>query len=144
MRCRKWVWKISRHQSRGTRRLPFRHLLHQSGGEVSPPFPWLLYFTLALYILILSIKQRSVNYHFLSLWYDSTWDWTPICQAIGEYFSHFILFWSLSKIWARSRSRLWEVLFDERIFWLRVFIKFSRQHTWKFCIVAHASRNPAL
>ena len=37
---------------------------------------------------MLSIKQGSVKYHFLSLWYDSTWDWTLIFQAIGEHSSH--------------------------------------------------------
>ena len=25
---------------------------------------------------VLSVKQRGIEYHFLSLWYDSTWDWT--------------------------------------------------------------------
>ena len=24
----------------------------------------------------LSVKQGGIKYHFLSLWYDSTWDWT--------------------------------------------------------------------
>ena len=34
---------------------------------------------------MLSVKQGGIKYHFLSLWYDSTWDWTrqtlkPSCQ----------------------------------------------------------------
>ena len=40
-----------------------------------------------MYLIILSIKQ-GVKYHFLSLRYDSTWDWTPVSRAIGEHCSH--------------------------------------------------------
>ena len=35
-------------------------------------FPGLLYFTLDLYLIMLSVKQGDIKYHFLSLWYDST------------------------------------------------------------------------
>ena len=35
-----------------------------------------------------SVKQGGIKYHFLSLWYDSTWDWTPVFQTIGEYSTH--------------------------------------------------------
>ena len=34
---------------------------------------------------MLSIKQGGIKYHFLSLWYDSTWDWTLVSWAIGEH-----------------------------------------------------------
>ena len=34
---------------------------------------------------MLSIKQRGIKYHFFSLWYDSTWDSTPVSQAIGKH-----------------------------------------------------------
>ena len=33
---------------------------------------------------MLSVKQGGIKYHFLSLWYDSTWDWTPVSRIIGE------------------------------------------------------------
>ena len=33
-------------------------------------------------------KQGSIKYHFLSLWYDSTRDWTRIPRAIGEHFNY--------------------------------------------------------
>ena len=33
---------------------------------------------------MLSVKQGDIKYHFFSLWYDSTWDWTPVSRAIGE------------------------------------------------------------
>ena len=48
-------------------------------------FPGLLYFTLDLYLIMLSVKQGGIKYHFLSLWYDSTWDWTQVSRAIGEH-----------------------------------------------------------
>ena len=38
---------------------------------------------------MLSAKQDSIKYHFLSLWYDSTWDWTQISRAIGEHSNHY-------------------------------------------------------
>ena len=37
---------------------------------------------------MLSVKQGGIKYHFLSFWYDATWDWTPMTQAIGEYSNH--------------------------------------------------------
>ena len=44
-------------------------------------FPGLLHFTLDLYFIMLSVKQGGIKYHFLSLWYDSTWDWTQVPRA---------------------------------------------------------------
>ena len=34
---------------------------------------------------MLSVKQGSMKYHFLSLWYDSTWDRTQVSRPIGEH-----------------------------------------------------------
>ena len=59
---------------RVTRRLPFRLLLHQGVGEGATPFPGLLHFTLDPYLIMLSVKQGGIKYHFLSLWYDSSCD----------------------------------------------------------------------
>ena len=36
--------------------------------------PGLFHFTLDPYLIMLSVKQGSIKYHFLSLLYDSTWD----------------------------------------------------------------------
>ena len=63
-------------------------LLHQDVGEAATPFSGLLYFTLDPYLIMLSVKQGSIEYHFLSLWYDSTWDWTPVFQTIGKHSTH--------------------------------------------------------
>ena len=44
---------------------------------------------------MLSVKQGGIKYpffffffFFFSLWYDSTWDWTQVSQAIGEHSNH--------------------------------------------------------
>ena len=42
------------------------------GGRYS--FPGWLYFNLDPHLIMLSVKQGGIKYHFLSLLYDSTWD----------------------------------------------------------------------
>ena len=37
---------------------------------------------------MLSDKQRCIKYHFLSVRYETTSDWTPVIQAIGEHSTH--------------------------------------------------------
>ena len=37
---------------------------------------------------MLSAKQGGIKYHFFSLWYESTKDWTPISWTIAEYFTY--------------------------------------------------------
>ena len=37
-----------------------------------------------------NVKQGSIKYHFLSLWYDLTLDWTQVFQAIGEHSNHYV------------------------------------------------------
>ena len=49
------------------------------------PFPGLLHFTLDPRLTMLRVKQGSINYLFLSFWYDSTKDWTQVTQIIGEH-----------------------------------------------------------
>ena len=36
---------------------------------------------------MLSVKQGGMKYHFLSFWYDTTRDWTPISRTIGKHYS---------------------------------------------------------
>ena len=38
---------------------------------------------------MLSVKPGGIKYHFLSLWYDSTRDWTLISHIIGEHFNYY-------------------------------------------------------
>ena len=63
----------------------FGNLLHQGVGEGATPFLGLLHFTFDPYLIMLSVKQGGIKYHFLSLWYDSTWDWNQVSRAIGEH-----------------------------------------------------------
>ena len=37
------------------------------------PLPGLLHFTLDNYLIILSVRPGGIKYHYVSLWYDSTW-----------------------------------------------------------------------
>ena len=36
---------------------------------------------------MLSIKQGGMKNHFLSLWYGSTSEWTPVSRPIGEHYT---------------------------------------------------------
>ena len=42
-------------------------------GSAPTPFPGLFHFTLDTYLILLSVKQGGIKYHFLSLWYDSVY-----------------------------------------------------------------------
>ena len=55
-------------------------------------FHVLLHFTIDPYLIMLSVKQGSIKYHFLSLWNDSTWDGTPVSRAIGEYSNYYDIY----------------------------------------------------
>ena len=48
---------------------------------IAPLYPW--------YLIMLNVKQGGIKYHFLSLCYDSTWNWTPVSQTIGEHSTHY-------------------------------------------------------
>ena len=41
---------------------------------------------------MLSVKQGTIKYHFLSLSYDSTRDWTQVSRAIDEHSNHYTNF----------------------------------------------------
>ena len=77
--------KVSDHSWGWPKGSLFDSFLHQCVGEGATPFPGLLYFTLDSYLIMLSVKQGGIKYHFLSLWYDSTWDRTQVSRAIGEH-----------------------------------------------------------
>ena len=52
------------------------------------PFPGLLHLTLDTYFIMLSVKLGGITYHFLSLWYDSTWYWTSVSRTICKHSTH--------------------------------------------------------
>ena len=52
------------------------------GGNYS--FFWIVPLTLDPYLIILSVKQGTIKYHFLSLWYESTWDEPWSCGPLAN------------------------------------------------------------
>ena len=80
-----FTYKVGVHSRGWPEGSLFDSLLHQGVREGATPFSGLLHFTLDPYLIMLSVKQGGIKYHFLSLWYDSTWDWTQVSQAIGEH-----------------------------------------------------------
>ena len=60
-------------------------VVHWGIGEGATLFPGLLHFTLDPFLIMLSFKQSGIKYQFLSPWYNSTWDWTPVSWAIFEH-----------------------------------------------------------
>ena len=40
----------------------------------APMYKGFLHFTLDTYLILLSVKQEGIKYHFLSLLYDTAWD----------------------------------------------------------------------
>ena len=58
-------------------------------GEGVTLYLGLIHFILDTYLIMLIVKQGGIKYHFfLSLWYDSTRDLTPVFRAIGEHFTN--------------------------------------------------------
>ena len=57
----------------GDPKAPFSIATISRCREGAIPFPGLPHFTSDPYLIRLSVKQGSIKYHFLSLWYDSTW-----------------------------------------------------------------------
>ena len=57
-------------------------------GEGATPIPGLLKVTLDTYLIMQSVRQGGIKYHFWSFCYDSTWDWTPGSRAIDEHSTH--------------------------------------------------------
>ena len=58
------------------------------GGHYS--FPWVAPLSLDPYLILQSVKQEDIKYHFLSLCYDLTWDWTLVSGTIGKLFNHYV------------------------------------------------------
>ena len=59
--------------------------IYYATGKGTTLFLGLLHFTLDTYLIMLSVKQGNIKYHFLSLWYDLTWDWTLVSKTIGKH-----------------------------------------------------------
>ena len=70
------------------------------GGRYT--FLWIAPLTFDSYPIMPSIKQGGIKYHFLSLWYDSTWDWTLVSCF---YFLSFLFFFFLFCCFLSQLSR---------------------------------------
>ena len=57
---------------KGDLKAPFSIATTPRCREERYSFPGFFHFTLDAYLIILSVKQGGIKYHFLSLWYDST------------------------------------------------------------------------
>ena len=69
---------------KGNPEAPFSVATTRGVRKGDTPFPGLLHFTLDTYIVMLSVKQVGIKYHFLSLWYDSTWDGTQVSGPLAN------------------------------------------------------------
>ena len=92
----------------------FSIAITQRCKEGSTPFPGLPHFTLDSYLIMLSVKQGSIKYHFLSLWYDSTWDWTQISRVIGEHSNHYANVKIVKQKW-KEKQQNWIWLHSEKL-----------------------------
>ena len=63
---------------------------------------------------MLSVKQGSIKYHFLSLWYDLTRDWTQVSQAIGEHCNYHANVHTVSLINKYIPTNFYEILFSSK------------------------------
>ena len=71
----------------GDMKVLFLLAIHWGLGEGATPFLELFHFTLYPHFIMLSVKQGGIV-PFLSLWYDMTWDRTPVSLAIDEHTTH--------------------------------------------------------
>ena len=72
---------------KGNRKAPFS-IATTLRCKGTTPFPGLLHFILDMYFILLSAKQGGIKYHFLSFWFDATWDWTQVSRTIGKHSTH--------------------------------------------------------
>ena len=110
--------------------LPFL-LPHQLLEEYTTPFPRLLHLTLDTYLIMLSVKYGGIKYHFLSLWYNSTWNWTSVSRAYCEhymYISTYISFYIHKHTHTYIYIYIYIVIHRQICFVLSELISVSRQY----------------
>ena len=72
---------------------PFSIASTKDVEEGASLFPGLPHFTLDPYLIMLSVKQGGIKYHFVNIWCDSAWDWTQVFRAIGEHILFLLSRW---------------------------------------------------
>ena len=76
-----WLYSLKNTLLQSEAKAPFSTATTPTSTEGANPFPWLLHFILT----VLIAQQGSLKYHFLSVWFDSTKDWTPGFPTSGEH-----------------------------------------------------------
>ena len=56
---------------------------------------------------MLGVKQECIKYHFLSLWYDSTWDGTLVSRTICEHSTHL----AMNKLPKKDAKNSWTIFY---------------------------------
>ena len=69
---------------KGNQKAPFSIALHWGVEEGATPFPGLLHFTLDMYLIMLSVKQRSIKYYFFESLAWLKLGLNPVSPAIGK------------------------------------------------------------
>ena len=67
-----YISKVDEH-NRGWPEAPFPIASPPKCKGAHYSFPWIVPLTLHPYLIMLSVKQAGIKYHFWSLWYESTW-----------------------------------------------------------------------
>ena len=65
-----------------------QQLLHWCVGEGVTPFHELLLITLDTFLILLSVKQGGIKYHFKTLWYDAPCGLNNASRTIDEHSTH--------------------------------------------------------
>ena len=82
-------------------------------------FPWIAPLYFDPHLIMLSVKQGGIKYHSLSLWYDSTWDWTPVSWTIGEQCTHSAngpVMYERESLWSYKICVLKILIFEHRYY----------------------------
>ena len=93
---------------------------------IAPLYPWSLPYN----------AECQAKYHFMSLWYVSTWDWIPVFQTVGGYSTHytnynyFIIFIHFHSYMILSIIIEWEWFFNRSICPLAMILTVTNNFVW--------------
>ena len=129
----------------GDLKAPFSIAIIPRCREGATPFPGLFHFTLDPYLIILSAKQGGIKYHFLSLWYDLTWDWSLVSWTIGKHSTHEANgpvynsdTWYISNEQINEQHPKWIFGYQPNI--NQIFLFISNACHLYFCVTSHTFR----
>ena len=116
------------------RKAPFSIATSPMSTEGFLSFLWIAPLTHDTYLIVLSVKQGGIKYHFLRLWYDSTRDRIPVTCVIGEYSTYiYIYIYIYRYVW--FGLILWHInpfCGDQGS--IAIMRKSKRNNSWKQCV----------